>query len=932
MNEKIDYKNTVNLLETPFPMRGDLAKREPKMLEKWYSENRYKKLRKLCADREKFILHDGPPYANGDLHLGHAVNKILKDIIIRNKTIYGFDAPFVPGWDCHGLPIELNVEKIIGKSKNNSTKQFHDECRKYANLQIEQQKKGFIRLGVLGDWDYPYLTMNYKTEADIVRALGEAYKNGFLLRGAKPVHWCIECASALAEAEVEYQNKKSPAIYVKFLLNDSYLEKIKKIFYIDENLLNPIYAVIWTTTPWTLPANQAICVGEEIEYSLIKVDNEYLIIANDLVESVLSNDKDASLKYELVAKQKGKLLEGLFFNHPFYERVVPIILGEHVATDTGTGLVHTAPAHGIEDYQVGLKYNLDLHNPVSEDGTFIKSTPIFAGLTVWQANPKVIEVLEDKKQLLAGHKLEHSYPHCWRHKTPLIFRTTEQWFIAMDRANKIANVSLRELAKEAIEKVKFIPETGKARLESMIATRPDWCISRQRNWGVPMVFFIHKETRELHPDSYSILQKVADLIETEGIDAWFNMELTAKSLEIDDAENYIKMKNTLDVWFDSGTTHFSVLEERIELKLPADLYLEGSDQHRGWFQTSLLSSCAITGQAPYKQLLTHGFTVDAKGRKMSKSLGNGVEPKEIINKYGADILRLWVSSADYANELSISDEILQRTVESYRRIRNTLRFLLANLADFTKENDRVKISELVEIDKYALIMLKEIQDKIVHQLYPNYQFHNIVQELVKFCSEDLGGFYLDILKDRLYTSKTNGHARRSAQTVLYYILESLLLMLSPILCFTADEAWEIFNKNDEDSTLYHSYPTIPEIKDALLISSKWVQVKNFREIVLKELENQRSLGTIGSSLQAELVINANDELFAILESLGSDLKFAYMVSNVILQHSESNAVTVLLSGKTKCERCWHYIETNENHICSRCISNVEGDGEERVYA
>lgn len=960
----MDYKNTINLLETPFPMRGDMAKREPAMLNKWVTQERYKKIREKCSGRDKFILHDGPPYANGDIHIGHAVNKILKDIIIRSKTIAGFDAPYVPGWDCHGLPIELNVEKSHGK--NIPPKEFRDECRRYALMQIERQKADFIRLGILGDWENPYLTMDYATEANIVRSLGEIYKNGYMFRGVKPVHWCIECASALAEAEVEYQDKTSPAIYVKFKLSPIqdelllgkiverklqftlsngastdiidalfHLDKASKSLEVNKELQNTS-AVIWTTTPWTLPANQAICLGEEIDYSLIKVDGEYLILASNLIETVLSHDKLATFSYEIIATQKGSTLEGLKFAHPFYDKDVPIILGDHVTTDAGTGLVHTAPAHGLEDFNAAKAYNLDMHNPVGDDGTFISTTKFFAGISVWQANSEVIEILSKNHKLLAAHKLQHSYPHCWRHKTPLIFRTTSQWFIGMEKVG-VSGSPLRKLAETAVEETRFFPEWGRARLEAMIKNRPDWCISRQRNWGVPMTFFVHKETNELHPDSYEILQKIASFIELKGIDAWFDEGLTADSLGISDGANYKKLADTLDVWFDSGTTHYSVLRTRNELSWPADLYLEGSDQHRGWFQSSLLTGCAIDNVAPYKQLLTHGFTVDGNGHKMSKSKGNVVAPQKVINQYGADILRLWTASTDYSGELSISDEILKRTAESYRRIRNTLRFLLANLVDFNIDTDAVEIDKLVEVDKYALIKLQILHEVAVDGFYPNYQFHFIVQELVNFCSEYLGGFYLDMLKDRLYTSKNNTHARRSAQTGLYHLAKSLSLMLSPILCFTADEVWEELHHDLNDSTLYHTFHHIPLVQDKEVIIARWDKISEFRTIVLKELENHRSSGNIGSSLQADLEINADKELFKLLDSLGNDLKFAYMVSKVVLKEADLVSVKVIPSVANKCERCWHYVESVgmddvHNTICSRCIENIVGDGEKRVFA
>lgn len=935
----MDYKTTVNLLDTPFPMRGDLAKREPKMLEKWTAQQRYQKLRQIsqAEGRSKFILHDGPPYANGQLHIGHATNKILKDIIIRSKTLTGFDAPYVPGWDCHGLPIELNIEKKFGKTLE--PREFRKKCREYANEQIEQQKIDFVRLGILGDWNNPYKTMDFKTEGGIVRALGEIYKNGYLFSGVKPVHWCIDCASALAEAEVEYYDKVSPAIDVAFKAVDNAAVAAK--FGVDIAADKSVFAVIWTTTPWTLPANQAICAGPEVEYALIKQnDSDYLIVAKNLVEEALKR-YDAS-EYSIVNVVNGSELELLQFQHPFYDRQVPIILGDHATDDAGTGLVHTAPAHGMDDYLVGLKYNLDLHNPVGGDGNYISTTELFAGLNVFAANQKVIDQLKQNQRLMNQDDITHSYPCCWRHKSKIIYRTTGQWFIGMDK-DGVAGVTLREQANKAVDDTLFFPAWGRARLEAMIKNRPDWCVSRQRQWGVPMTFFVHKETGVLHPESYAILQAVAQKIDAEGIDAWF--ELSAEQLPEFDLADYVKLKDTLDVWFDSGTTHLTVVDQRSELQKSAlaagepavDLYLEGSDQHRGWFQSSLLTACAAKGHAPYKQLLTHGFVVDGNGRKMSKSIGNIVAPQEVISKYGADMLRLWVASTDYSGELTISDEILKRVSESYRRIRNTLRFLLANLNDFSTDKDSVALDEMLEIDRYALAYAAQLQDKVVNQLYPSYQFHLIVQELVTYCSEELGGFYLDVLKDRLYTAKDDGHARRSAQTALYHVSKVLLGMLSPILAFTADEAWETLVQDAGDSTLYHTHHQLPVMSGAVDLVAKWTRIQEFRVIVLKELETKRSAGLIGASLQAELVIHADAELYPLLTSVADDLKFAYMVSKISLYSADVTSVEVIISEQAKCERCWHYaaeIGENAEHptICGRCVENLTGIGETRKFA
>lgn len=927
----MDYKNTVNLLDTPFPMRGDLAKREPAMLDKWIKENRYQKIREISRGRNKFILHDGPPYANGQLHIGHATNKILKDIIIRSKTIAGFDAPYVPGWDCHGLPIEHNIEKQFGK--NMEPREFRNKCREYANGQIEQQKADFIRLGVLGDWNNPYKTMEFKTEAGIVRALGEIYKNGYLFRGVKPVYWCIDCGSALAEAEVEYYDKESPAIDVAFKSIDN--QEIAKEFGVEIPHNAEIYAVIWTTTPWTLPANQAICAGPNVEYALVLVNGKYLIIAKNLVADAIKRYHGEGSHHQIVATIKGNKLELLKFEHPFYARQVPMILGEHATDDAGTGLVHTAPAHGMDDFLVSSKYDLDLHNPVGDDGCYLPSTELFAGLNVFAANEKVVEVLQNNQRLMNVAKITHSYPCCWRHKSKIIFRTTGQWFIGMDK-HGADDATLREKANKSVVDTAFFPTWGRARLESMIKNRPDWCVSRQRNWGVPMTFFVHKETGELHPETYSLLQQVADLIEKEGIDAWFDLK-PEQLLSGADLNNYVKLTDTLDVWFDSGTTHLTVIDEKEELQWPADLYLEGSDQHRGWFQSSMLTGCAVKGRAPYKQLLTHGFVVDGNGHKMSKSKGNIVAPQEVINKYGADILRLWVAATDYSGELSISDEILKRVTESYRRIRNTLRFLLANLNDFDYTKDALGIDNLLEIDQYALAYLHKLQDKVVNQLYPSYQFHFIIQEMVSYCSEELGSFYLDVLKDRLYTSKADGHARRSAQTALWHISKALLQMLSPILAFTSDEAWEVLTGDKDDSTLYHLHHNLPLAGDNSKLLEKWAAIREFRTLVLKELENKRTAGLIGASLQAELRIKADSKLYPILTSLGDDLKFAYMVSKINLEEAAETQVEVVVSNAPKCERCWHYDEevgTIAEHpaICPRCYENIVGNGEERKFA
>ena len=924
-----DYSKTVNLYESPFPMRGNLAKREPGWVKQWQEQQRYAKLRRKAAGRPKFILHDGPPYANGDIHIGHAVNKILKDIIIRSKTLAGFDAPYVPGWDCHGLPIEVMVEKLHGKDMPPS--RFRELCREYAAEQIARQKKDFIRLGVLGDWDKPYLTMNYQTEADTVRTLGEIYKAGYLYRGAKPVQFCLDCGSSLAEAEVEYKDKVSHAIDVAYPFQDS--AALAKAFRLPENDAAPAFAVIWTTTPWTLPASQAVSAGADIVYQLIDTPKGRLVLAKDLAEAAL--DRYGFSGCPVLAETSGAALEGLLCRHPFLERDIPLLLGEHVTTDAGTGLVHTAPAHGLEDYFVCNKYGIELYNPVNAQGRYIAEVPRVAGLSVWEANPVIIDWLRENERLLCEAKIEHSYSHCWRHKTPLIYRATGQWFIGMDKAGTDGK-TLRDKAIKAVDDTEFFPAWGRARLQAMIEGRPDWVVSRQRYWGTPMTFFVHKESGELHPDSAALLEKVAQRIEEKGINAWFELD-KAELLSPVDCEQYDKLPDTMDVWFDSGSTHFSVLKQRQELAWPADLYLEGSDQHRGWFQSSMLTGCATLGRAPYKQLLTHGFVVDQNGRKMSKSIGNVVAPQEVYNEFGADILRLWTAATDYSGELAISKEILKRVTESYRRIRNTLSFLFANLKDFSPIEDAVPFADMVEIDRYALVLARLLQERVAGDYYPRYAFHFAVQDIVQFCSEELGAFYLDILKDRLYTTQTGSHARRSAQTALYHITRSLVLLMSPILCFTAEEAWDIIGGGEEDSVLFHTWHNFPPASagEAPLLE-KWTAVREARAVVNAAIEPLRTDKTVGSSLQAEVVLTAPEPLYGYLKALGSELRFALLVSAVRLEKGDALAASVAPSAAQKCERCWHYVGdvgTVAAHptLCARCADNLDGQGETRDY-
>ena len=936
-----DYKPTLNLPNTSFPMRGDLAKREPGMLKDWESRKLYQQLRTIAAGRPKFILHDGPPYANGKIHIGHAVNKILKDIIVKSKTLSGYDAPYVPGWDCHGLPIELKVEEKLGKAGNKvDAFTFRKACREYAAEQIDLQHKDFKRLGVLGDWDNPYLTMAFQTEADIVRALGRITSNGHLHKGAKPVHWCTDCGSALAEAEVEYADKTSFSIDVRFtLVNEAdLLTRVP-----DAVGQGEVSVVIWTTTPWTLPANQAVALNPELEYVVVQTATERLILAAALYESVMQ--RVGITDYTLIARVQGEKLEGLLLQHPFYARQVPVILGDHVTTDAGTGAVHTAPGHGQEDFVVGLKYDLPVDNPVGGDGKFLPNTPLFAGESVHKANPHVLEVLTEQGKLLHADKLRHSYPHCWRHKTPLIFRATPQWFISLDQNG------LRTQALEAIQGVKWIPDWGKARIESMVQNRPDWCISRQRTWGVPIALFVHKETGELHPQTEALIEAAAQRIEQEGIDAWFRLQ--PEELLGADAPFYDKVQDTLDVWFDSGVTHASVLERNPQLRFPADVYLEGSDQHRGWFQSSLLSAIGTRGEAPYRTVLTHGFTVDAKGEKMSKSKGNIVAPQEVNDKLGADILRLWVAATDYSREMSVSDEILKRTADAYRRIRNTARFLLANLNDFDPAKDGVAAQDMLALDRWIVDQAAQVQAKVL-SAYDRFQFHLIAQEVLNFCTVELGSLFLDITKDRQYTMQADSRGRRSAQTAAWHILNAMVRWLYPVLSFTAEEIWQHMPGDKAESVLFTQWYDGLFSLDAndALSANEWSYVFNLRELISKQLEAVRVAGLIGASLDAEVDIyyhkQGREAGTDPLEKLGDELRFVLITSYARLHDlSEVPAdaievieqvfVRVTPSNYGKCVRCWHHREDVGSHaehpeLCGRCVENVAGAGEARDYA
>ncbi|XLZ70130.1 isoleucine--tRNA ligase [Massilia sp. SR12] len=948
--KKQESKYPVNMTETPFPMRGDLAKREPGWVKQWQDKKLYERVRKAAAGRPKFVLHDGPPYANGDIHIGHAVNKILKDIVVKSRTMAGFDAPYVPGWDCHGMPIEIQIEKLHGK--NLPTADVLSKARAYAHEQVERQKKDFIRLGVLGEWDNPYLTMNYRNEADELRALGKLLEKGYVYRGLKPVNWCFDCASALAEAEVEYQNKRDPAIDVGFAFHEH--DKLAAAFGLPALPAGDGFVVIWTTTPWTIPSNQALNMHHEVEYALVQTERDgkplLLILAKDLVASCLERYK---LEGAIIATTSGAKLAGIAFKHPlhardaFYDRLSPVYIADYVTTESGTGVVHSAPAYGQDDFVSckahGLKDD-DILKPVMGDGKYIPSLPLFGGLGIWEASKPICEALREAGALFELKMFDHSYMHCWRHKTPIVYRATSQWFAGMDIQPLDGGSTLRETALEGIEATEFFPDWGKARLHGMIANRPDWTLSRQRQWGVPMAVFIHKENGALHPRTPELLEQVSKLIEQGGIDAWHALD--AATLLGDDAAHYEKNKDTLDVWFDSGCTHQTVLRgsHPEQSHFPADLYLEGSDQHRGWFHSSLLTSSMLNGRPPYKQLLTHGFVVDGEGKKMSKSIGNTVAPQKVSDTLGADILRLWVAATDYTSELSISDEILKRVTESYRRIRNTLRFLLANTSDFDPKAHAVPLAELLEIDRYALANMAKLQaDLTAH--YERYEFHPVVSKLQNFCSEDLGGFYLDILKDRLYTSAVDSKARRSAQTALWHITQSLLRLMSPVLCFTAEEAWASFAGEEafkaSDETIYtQTWWQLPQLDDADALLAKYATIIAVRADVTKQLEELRGSGAIGSSLQAELEIKAAGDKFKALASLDEDLKFIFITSlakAVEVAAEADEAVNVAASTAQKCERCWHYradVGSHADHpgLCGRCHSNLFGAGEARRFA
>ena len=920
-----DYKNTLNLPTTDFPMKANLANREGSFLKEWQDKDINKQIRQKFKGKPLFVLHDGPPYANGDIHIGHAVNKVLKDVIVKSKTLSDYDAPYVPGWDCHGLPIEHMVEKKKGKVGHKiSADEFRAACREYADKQIKKQKVDFKRLGIFGDWDNPYLTKNFKYEADIVRALGKIVKNGHLTKGFKPVHWCTECSSALAEAEVEYKDKGSDTVDVAFNVVGDFFGKDK-----------PVSLIIWTTTPWTLPANEAVSLHPDLDYALVDVGKVLYIMSEDLLESSL--ERYGIKDFKKISKiYKGSELEGIMLQHPFYDKQVPVILGEHVTTETGTGAVHTAPAHGQDDYVVGLQYNLPVECPVDGRGVFIESTEGVAGEFIFKANATIIDLLKNQGTLVKHEPITHSYPHCWRHKTPVIFRATPQWFVSMTKKN------LRDKVNDEILNVKWIPNWGQKRIELMVGNRPDWCISRQRYWGSPITLFINKNTGELHPDTENLFEVVAKKIELEGIEAWF--KLKAEDVLGSEAKDYEKTTDTLDVWFDSGVSHYAVLKASDYLSDVADMYLEGSDQHRGWFQSSLLTSCAINERAPYKQVLTHGFTVDQNGHKMSKSLGNVIPPQKVVNSLGADILRLWIGSTDYSGEMTVSDEILNRSADSYRRIRNTMRFMLANMQGFDPKNDLVDINNMLVLDRWIVSKTHDLQQQVINE-YDNYNFHFVMKAILNFCTNDLGGFYLDIIKDRQYTTQTDSLARRSAQSALFHISHAMVRWLSPILTFTSEEIWQFLPGASNESVFLQTwYEGLEGNFDNPVIEAS----RDINTHLRKELEDMRRNKIIGSSLDAEVDIYCKDDNYQNLLGLKDELRFVFITSEARVNQlsdkptdakeiNSSLAIKVEKSDHQKCVRCWHHrpeIGQNMVHqdLCDRCIENVSGEGESRVFA
>ena len=948
-----DYKNTLNLPRTDFPMKANLPQREPEILRRWQSGDIYGLIRTARTGKPKFLLQDGPPYANGNIHIGHAVNKILKDMVVKSRGLGGMDAPYIPGWDCHGLPIEQQVEKKIGKAGRKVDAQtFRAACRAYAQEQVNHQREDFQRLGVLGDWDRPYLTMDTRYEGDQLRALAEIIRRGHLYKGLKPVHWCLDCGSALAEAEVEYQDRVSPSVYVMFPAADA-KELLARMRAGSSSGEGQVSVLIWTTTPWTLPANQAVAVNKDFDYVLVEVtvhgSHQRILVAAGLRDAVLEQCGLKESPVRTVAQAKGSDLAGLKLHHPFYQRIVPIVLGEHVTLDEGTGAVHTAPGHGQEDFVLGMQYKLTVDNPVDSHGVFVPATELFAGEHVFKANFHIIEVLRERGRLLQHASYKHSYPHCWRHKTPVIFRATPQWFIGMDQKNAVSPLTLREQALEEIKGVTWTPGWGQQRIEGMVANRPDWCVSRQRTWGVPIALFVHKHSGERHPRSVELLEAIAQRVDKDGIDAWFEMD--AAELLGKDATQYEKVTDILDVWFDSGMVHYCVGEKRLDWGPPrqADLYLEGSDQHRGWFQSSLLTSVAMRGKAPYKGVLTHGFTVDEQGRKMSKSLGNVVAPQQVIQHLGADVLRLWVAATDYSGELSVSDNILRHMAEAYRKMRNTLRYLLANLYDFDPDRDQLAPETLLALDQWLLACAVRL-DAEIQDAYKNFQFHLIYQKIYGFCVVDLSNFYLDVIKDREYTTQAASRARHSCQTAMYHVAEAMLRWLAPILSFTAEEAWQYMPGKRETSVFLAEWHQLPDGTNER--RAEWATLMQVRDTVRKELEKLRIAGSIGSSLDAEVDLYCDAPLPAtIRDTVGDELRFVLITSDARLHDGNKRPshavesewlpqmlwVVVRPSNHVKCARCWHHrrdVGAHPKHpgLCSRCVENVAGRGETRRFA
>ena len=967
-NNTTDYRATLNLPDTPFPMRGDLPKREPAWAKSWSEQGLYKQLRLARHGQPLFVLHDGPPYANGKLHIGHALNKVLKDMIVKSRQLAGFDAQYIPGWDCHGLPIENAIEKLHGRKLSRDDMQA--KSRAYAGEQIEQQREDFQRLGVLGDWERPYRTMDFANEAGEIRAFKRVIERGFVYRGLKPVYWCFDCGSSLAEFEIEYADKKSDTLDVAFLCAQP--DQLAKAFGLS-GLNKDAFAVIWTTTAWTIPANQALNLNPELNYALVDTERGYFLCAESLVEKCLERWQ---LSGKSIASCKGQALDLIEFHHPLshvdaaYQRTAPVYLADYATDADGTGIVHSAPAYGVDDFNScvahGLKYD-DILNPVQGNGAYANDFALFGGQHIWKAVPNILEALKNANRLMATHGITHSYPHCWRHKTPVIYRAAAQWFVRMDEGEGVftkekAPKTLRQLALDAIEQTRFYPENGKTRLRDMIANRPDWCISRQRSWGVPVPFLLHKDSGELHPDTMAILDIAADMVEQGGIEAWSRADVNDIQQRLlglgkgqtAQADDYSKSTDILEVWFDSGSTFEHVLRgsHKSAYDRPpfhdvgpeADLYLEGHDQHRGWFHSSLLLGCALYDRAPYRGLLTHGFATDGQGRKMSKSLGNTVVPQEVTDKLGAEIVRLWVAATDYSGDLNIDDKILARVVDTYRRVRNTLKFLLANTSDFDIHQHAVPVDQMLEVDRYAVGRAAQLQADIVGHFNPQskvfegghfgrYEFHPVVSKLQIYCSEDLGAFYLDVLKDRLYTTAANSHARRSAQTALWHITQAMLRWMAPFLSFTAEEAWGVLGLGN--TIFKDTYVHLPQADVALL--NKWSRIREIREAVNKEIEVVREQGRVGSPLQAEITLTLNPVDLSLLQSLGADAKFVFIVSALTLKAGEQLGVAVTPSTHTKCERCWHYsadVGQIAAHptLCKRCDSNLHGEGEQRAVA